>query len=160
MGSMAPCPPRARKEGRARRLRVTHGQPTADLTCTVAGPQIVATTFASRGSRRRDAARRLMLDTGPEHIYRTQFQIVGSWRGTPSPPPTWRPGDVPRALVQSAWASRTRCTIASSSAQAVSGCSIAKGRKTHAGNTKYRNCVSAVTVAERAEWSISAISPK
>jgi hypothetical protein len=46
-------------------------------------------------------------------------------------------------------ASRTRWTIISSSAQAVSGCSNAKGRKTHAVNSRQRNSVSAVIVAER-----------
>src|SRR5271170_3812184 len=52
-------------------------------------------------------------------------------------------------LAQRASASRTRCTIISSSTQAVSGCSRAKGRKTHAVNRRQRNSVSAVIVAER-----------
>jgi hypothetical protein len=54
-----------------------------------------------------------------------------------------------RFLSYRASASRTRWTIISSSAQAVSGCSNAKGRKTHAVNSRQRNSVSAVIVAER-----------
>jgi hypothetical protein len=37
---------------------------------------------------------------------------------------------------------------------------MAKGRNTHAVNSRQRNSVSAVIVADRYEWSISAISPK
>jgi len=55
---------------------------------------------------------------------------------------------------------RTRCTIISSGAQAVSGCCRANGRNTHAVNSRQRSSVSAVIVAERYEWSMSAISPK
>jgi hypothetical protein len=39
-------------------------------------------SFASRRSRRRDAARRRMLIAGSRCVYRTQLRILDSWRAT------------------------------------------------------------------------------
>src|SRR5215470_20301026 len=56
------------------------GQPAAHLTCAAAGLPVAVTTFASRGSRRRDAARRLALIACLGCMNRTYLPIVDSWR--------------------------------------------------------------------------------
>jgi ribonuclease BN (tRNA processing enzyme) len=94
-----------------------------------------------RAGDREDATVRLLL---PDQQDGTSAEAVLSW---------WPPRK--RRLRCEALnrlsASRTRCTIISSRAQAVSGCSMAKGRKTHAVNIRQRNSVSAVIFAERNE---------
>jgi hypothetical protein len=82
----------ARCRARARRMpvrRVTHGdsrslteQPPLPLTCAATGPPRAATSFASRGSQRRDTARRWTQLAESRHMSRTYLRILGSWRGT------------------------------------------------------------------------------
>jgi hypothetical protein len=107
-----PCSRAARCQARARHMpvsRVTHGdsrslteQPPLPLTRAAAGPPRAAASFASRGSQRRETARRWTQIAGSKPISRTYLRILGSLRGTRrrgAPPPVELAGGMPGHLL-------------------------------------------------------------